>query len=530
VTNLSIPLARLFVGAMLALLALPSFALAEEHAEAPQPNAAAPSAEAKPSPEPSADAKQAADLLPPTVTTQHTLKLGATTLSYTAEAGGLPLHDEHGKTTASIFYVAYTREPKDPKRPVTFVFNGGPGAASAYLNLGAIGPRGVETTAKGELLGPPPRLIDNDSTWLDLTDLVFVDPVGTGYSRATDPKDEDKFWGVTQDTDALADFVRLQLIKSGRMVSPVYLAGESYGGFRAASLTHVLQKTGVVSPSGIILISPALEFSLLNGEDYDPLTWALPLPSFAAVSLEQNGVTGRDALGSALKDAERYALSDYLVALASGNKAGGNEASKTVAKLTGLPLDLVERQNARIAPYLFIKEFDRAHGQVLSRYDGSVSGPDPNPASSSPNGPDPVLDSTAPLWTSAFVAYAQDELNFKTDASYRLLNREVRNKWDFGTSPTHQGYAGVLDEIEEARALNPQLEVLIASGYTDLITPYLVPTYLVSQLPPLAGARPITLKNYAGGHMLYLRPDSRRDLRRDIEPIYGLKGKPTPEG
>ena len=201
-----------------------------------------------------------------------------------------------------------------------------------------------------------------------------------------------------------------------------------------------------------------------------------------------------------------------------------------MAKLTGLPLDLVERQNARIAPYLFIKEFDRAHGQVLSRYDGSVSGPDPNPESSSPNGPDPVLDSTAPLWTSAFVAYAQDELNFKTDASYRLLNREVRNKWDFGTSPTHQGYAGVLDEIEEARALNPRLEVLIASGYTDLITPYLVPTYLVSQLPPLAGARPITVKNYAGGHMLYLRPDSRRDLRRDIEPIYGLKGKPTPEG
>ncbi|HEY8264497.1 MAG TPA: peptidase S10, partial [Methyloceanibacter sp.] len=220
------------------------------------------------------------------------------------------------------------------------------------------------------------------------------------------------------------------------------------------------------------------------------------------------------------------ALTDYLVALASGNAQGGKEASKTVAKLTGLPLDLVEQQNARITPHLFMKEFDRTHGKVLSRYDGSVSGPDPNPASAWPNGPDPVLDATAPLWAAAFVSYADSELNFKTDTSYKLLNREIRNKWDFGMSSTRQGYAGVIDDIQEARAANPNLAVVIASGYTDLITPYFVHSYLVAQLPELHGARPIELQNYAGGHMLYTRPDSRRDLRKDVEAVYRAPAKP----
>jgi carboxypeptidase C (cathepsin A) len=512
---------------LLALVVVLPGAFAEDHTQSSAPQASEaqsappetkPSAEAKPAPE----AKP--ELPPPSVITQHTIKLGNETVSYTAEIGALPLRDAEGVVTANIYYVAYTRDPKDAKRPISFVFNGGPGAASAYLNLGALGPRIVDTTANGELLGPPPRLIDNDQTWLGFTDLVFIDPVGTGFSRAT--KNEDKFYGIKQDTEALSEFVRLFLVKSGRMISPVYFVGESYGGFRAANLIHSLQKEGILSPSGMILISPALEFSLLNTDDYDPLAWALPLPSLAAVNFEQKGVAGRDALAAALKEVEHYALTDYLVALASGNAQGGKEASKAVAKLTGLPLDLVEQQNARITPHLFMKEFDRTHGKVLSRYDGSVSGPDPNPASAWPNGPDPVLDATAPLWTAAFVSYADSELNFKTDTSYKLLNREIRNKWDFGMSSTRQGYAGVIDDIQEARAANPNLAVVIASGYTDLITPYFVHSYLVAQLPELHGARPIQLQNYAGGHMLYTRPDSRRDLRKDVEAVYRAPAKP----
>ena len=286
------------------------------------------------------------------------------------------------------------------------------------------------------------------------------------------------------------------------------------------SLARALQKSGANSPSGIILISPVLEFSLLYGEDYDPLSWALGLPSLAAVNLESKGVTTRAALASGLKEAETYALSDYLVELASGAEAGGKAASGTVSRLTGLPLDVVERRQARISPSFFIKEFDRTNSQVLSRYDGSVSAPDPNPTSSWANGPDPVLDATVPLWTAAFVQYAGSELGYKTDATYRLLNRDARTKWDFGTSPTRQGYAGVIDEVQEARSANPSLEVLIATGYTDLITPYLASSFLVSQLPSLPRAVPIKVETYAGGHMLYLRPDSREALKQDAKGMY----------
>lgn len=520
------------LGACLLMLASLAPAPAEDAAQATATEvsqASAPSGKEAEAPAKS-EHEAAPDLLPPTSLTHHTITISGETIRYAATAGTLPVRDEQGKPLASIFYVAYAREPGDIKRPVTFVFNGGPGAASAYLHLGALGPKAIEVSAKGEVQGPPPRLVDNDSNWLDFTDLVFVDPVGTGYSRAADGKDERDFFGIAHDTEYLADFIRTYLIDNGRMSSPVFLTGESYGGFRAATITRDLQKKGGVSPSGLVLISPALEFALLNGEDYDPLSWALLLPSYAAVNLESKGVTGREALAAALKDAEHYALSDYLVDLAAGAEDGGKLASGKVAELTGLPAEVVEQHLARIEPPVFIKEFDRSHGQVLSRYDGSVGGPDPNPSSTWPRGPDPVLDSTVPLWTAAFIQYAQDELAYKTEATYRLLNRDVRSKWDFGTSPTRQGYAGVIDDIQDARAANRSLGVLIAAGYTDLITPYLAPSYLVNQLPPLQGATPITVEDYAGGHMLYLRPDSRRALKQDAEAMYEKVLKSQPQG
>jgi carboxypeptidase C (cathepsin A) len=509
--------------ALAILLVLPFAANAEDAGHAPA------TTEQSTQAAPADQAETAEREIPPSVT-EHHASLDGIDVAYSAKAGTLKLRDAQDKAKASIFYVAYTREPEDTRRPVTFVFNGGPGAASAYLHLGAIGPKAIDVNDKGEIAGPPPRLVPNDASWLDFTDLVFVDPVGTGYSRAAAGKDESDFFGVEKDTDALAEFIRLYLIDAGRMASPVFIAGESYGGFRAATITRALQKTGGISPSGIVLISPALEFALLHGEDYEPLSWALSLPSYAAVNLESKGTTGRDALASALKDVEHYALSDYLVALASGTAQGGETASETVAKLTGLPADVVRRNFARIPTWVFIKEFDRAHGQVLSRYDGSVSGPDPNPTSSSPRGPDPVLDATVPLWTSAFVQYAQDELGYKTEAPYNLLNRDVRPKWDFGTSPTRQGYAGAVEDIQDARAANRALEVFIAGGFTDLITPYLSAEYLVKQLPPLVGASPITVETYAGGHMLYLRPDTRRLLKKDVEAMYERALKSSPQG
>lgn len=254
------------IGALVALLALPTGALAEDTIHAPQTGAAAgePSPQAK-----SNDGEVAAAPLTPVSVTHHSITLAGADVPYSAKIGTLPLRDAQGKSLANIFYVAYVREPQETKRPITFVFNGGPGAASAYLHLGAIGPKTVEVNAKGELLGPPPRLVANDASWLDFTDLVFVDPVGTGYSRASGGKAEGDYWGVEQDTESLADFIRLYLIDAGRMGSPVFLTGESYGGFRAATITRALQKTGGISPSGLVLISPALEFALLHGEDYE---------------------------------------------------------------------------------------------------------------------------------------------------------------------------------------------------------------------------------------------------------------------
>lgn len=467
-----------------------------------------------------AEAAPAEPRLPPDVTTHHMLKQDGQEIPYTAVAGTIQPHGSDGKAIAEIFYTAYETEPTDAERPVTFVFNGGPGAASTYLHLGAMGPKVVDTTEEGALTGPPSRLIPNDASWLEFTDLVFVDPVGTGYSCATGSKSGKDFWGVDQDAESLAEFIRLYLTQANRMGSPVFLAGESYGGFRVAVVTRELQRKGSVSPSGLVLISPALEFSILRGEDFDPLPWALALPSYAAVKLESEGTTTREGLAAGLEDVERYAMTDYLVALASGIQKGGEAASAKVAELTGLPLEKVQRHFARVPQSLFVKEFDRDGGQVLSLYDGSVGGPDPHPSSAWPRGPDPVLDATVPLWSSAFVRYVSEDLRYKTDENFELLNRKISGRWDYGTSPTKQGYAGVMDDIQDARAANRNLEVLIVSGYTDLITPYSVPPYLVAQLPPLKGAKPIEVRNYAGGHMLYLRAPSRRELKQDAQAMY----------
>ncbi|SEP78734.1 Carboxypeptidase C (cathepsin A) [Faunimonas pinastri] len=481
-------------------------------------------------------------LLPEASTTQHSIALPTGSLSYTAKAGTLPLRDGSGETKAQIFYIAYTADadakpvaaatgggangpaPAQPAaraatRPITFVFNGGPGAASAYLNLGAIGPRRLVFAANGEIAPPPSKLEDNPDTWLVMTDLVFIDPVGTGYSRGADPEDEKNFWGVKQDADAMAAFIRLYLAQSGRMTSPVFLAGESYGGFRAALLADRLQGDSGIAPSGVVMISPALEFSFLDSDPLRPLSTAMYLPAMAATNLEKQGVHGREALAARMGDIERFALGDYLVGLVAGYRMS-DDMDRRVADLIGLPLDVVQRQFGRVSPSVFVKEFDRKDGRVLSRYDGTVSGPDDDPADPHPRAPDAILDRSVPAWTSAFVGYVRDELGYRTDISFRLLNREIAGKWDYGTSEHDQGYAGVMDNLQRARALNPAMRVMIAQGYTDLVTPYLTTRYLIDHVPPVAGAAPVELKLYEGGHMLYTRPDSRRALSEDAAALY----------
>lgn len=461
-------------------------------------------------------------LLPPPQVTSHSITVAGRKLDYQAKAGTLSLLSGKAEVTAEIFYVAYTqRAPADAAegspRPITFVFNGGPGAASAYLHLGALGPRVITTGADGEFLPSPQKLVDNPDSWLDMTDLVFVDPVGTGYSREAPGQNTHDFWGVNQDASSIGAFIRLYLAQNGRTGSPLFLAGESYGGFRAALLARTLQEDIGVSPNGIVLISPALEFMLVQPDEFEPLHWALELPSLAAVRLRAEGVGG-DALREKLAEVEHYALGGYLTAIASGLEQGGRMASQHVADITGLPLDLVQRNFARIPTGLFAREFARAGGKVLSPYDGTIGTADIAPESARITGPDPVLDRSVPALTSAFVGYARDELNYHTDVSYRLLNGEVSGNWDYGTS--RQGYAGVMNDLQRARSLNPALGVVIVNGYTDLVTPYLASRYLVNQIPSLAGAKPIRLDVIEGGHMMYFRPDGRRALKEAASELY----------
>jgi carboxypeptidase C (cathepsin A) len=460
-----------------------------------------------------ADRAELTRQFPPDAVSRRELVRGERRLPYTATAGSLPLTNAKGEVTANIFSTAYTLDDRSADRPITFVFNGGPGAASAYLHLGALGPRVVNFTADGAAAVQPPTLADNPDTWLDFTDLVFVDPVATGYSRSAPASEEgDKaFFGVAKDADAMADFVRLYLTRAGRSLAPVFLVGESYGGLRAALLADRLSSGGV-PVKGAVLVSPALELSLLRGNAYALLPVALALPSIAATHLEKkDGVEGSLA---SLREVEQFARTRYLLHMAAGLKADP-EIDKALAGYTGLARDVINRNYSRVSVHTFTREYEKDGERVLSRYDATVGAPVPRRGEVRF---DPILDRSVTVLGPAFMQYARTELGYRTDLEYRLLNREVSGRWDFGAG--RQGYAGAVAELQKARARNPTLGVLITHGYTDLVTPYAVSQYLVDQLAPIDGARAIELKVYRGGHMMYLRPASRRALSEDARAFY----------
>src|SRR5579872_1267607 len=465
---------------------------------------------------PSALAETPSLHLPPDAVTHHEMAEGATTLAYTATAGSLPLTKAKGEKEAEIFYVAFIRDGvvDSTTRPITYAFNGGPGAASAYLDIGALGPRVLDFGPAGIL---PPRLdhvVDNPDSWLPFTDLVFIDPVGTGYSRVEgEPGDAKKFWEVDHDLAAFAQIIRLHLTRSDRLTSPIYLVGESYGGFRAARLAHLLANEQGISPAGVVLISPVLEFRLMSGDELDLLPWALRLPSYAAVRLEAEGTLTPEAL----REAEQFALGPYLTGLA----AHPDEALYAeVARLTGLPLAEVARLRGRVPLGAYVKEARGATHQLLSRYDGSVMSPDPDPHAGRSEG-DPLLQGSVAPFTRGFVAYARDELQFKTDRAFEVLSGEVNRHWDWRESEGDpRTTLGASEALRRALAFHPHLKVMIAHGLTDLQTPYMMSRYVAAHLPETEESR-VLLKLYPGGHMMYLRSPSRRLLHDDAMSFYG---------
>ena len=353
-------------------------------------------------PAPPAERIDTTRLFPPDAVSQHALALGTKRLSYSTTAGTLPLLGAKGDVTAHIFFVAYTLDEKSADRPITFVFNGGPGAASAFLHLGALGPRIIGFSANGAAAVMPVALSDNPDTWLDFTDLIFVDPVATGYSRsAAGTEEADKaFFGVEKDADAMADFVRLTLARAGRMLSPIFLAGESYGGFRVALLADRLIGSGI-GVRGVSMISPALEFSLLRGNPYVPLPLALVLPSIAATHLERRD--GAQGPLDILPEVERFARTDYLVHLAAGAKRDAR-MDQVLARYTGLTEDTIRSHLSRVSTRTFTHEYEKRGDIVLSRYDGTVMAPVPLRGDIRF---DPILDGAVTVLTPAFTQYAR---------------------------------------------------------------------------------------------------------------------------
>jgi carboxypeptidase C (cathepsin A) len=454
-------------------------------------------------------------LLPGDSVTQHTIEIAGGKLDYTATAGTFSLYDQTGERSAAIYYTAYVAKGASPNRPLTFVFNGGPGAASAFLNLGLVGPR-IAEFALASHDGSVAKLQDNPDTWLAFTDLVLIDPVGSGWSRPAKPDGGSAFWGVRRDADSMAKTIALYVANNARSASPKYILGESYGGFRAAKVAEALQEQQGIIVSGIIMLSPLLDGALTFGSNRHALGAALQLPSLAASELERKGTFSREKLA----EAERFALTDYLSTLAGAPLQGeaAHHFYARVAALTGLPEDVVEKTHGFIRDS-YVKNLYSGEHKIVSHYDATFAAADPNPDQPSARGPDPVLDGVVRAYGGAYAAYARDELGFKTEMTYILLASDISGKWDWGEGSGRLG-ASVVDDLGSLLSLTPSFRLLIAHGYSDMVTPFAASRYVLDHLPQMGDPMRTQLKLYRGGHMLYLDPGSRHAFSVDAKAFY----------
>jgi len=472
-----------------------------------------------------ADEKPESDV-PARVVTRHAIVLGGQQLDYDALVEILPVTDAKGATTAVIDTIAYLADAASTgsARPVSFVFNGGPGAASVFLHLGALGPRIMQTPESGAVPGPPVHIVDNPATWLGFTDLVFVDPVGTGFSRGRGKEENpDKpFWDVHADIASLGTVIRLWLTRHERWSSPIFLVGESYGGFRAATMAQALPQDVGVTINGLVLISPALDLSALHQDERDLLAAGFVLPSYAA------STSALHALPSAADEAGvvHFALSDYLVGLAGlkGQPPPDDPFIAKVAEITGLPQEIVRRYRGRIPRRVFAREIRRPAGEVVSLYDATVARP-ARPEEGEGGAGDPLLQPAAAAYGAAFNAYVADDLGYRTDQPYRVLAGDVSRQWNWEGERQGDGLGRAMSSLEAALLEHPGTKVLIVNGRYDLVTPYLASRWLVDQLKiPAATRIGLQLRVYEGGHMMYMRPASRTALAKDAADLYAAPG------
>jgi carboxypeptidase C (cathepsin A) len=442
-------------------------------------------------------------------------------VDYSLTVGSLPLRDDKGKLTGEVVYTAYTVPGRDSvSRPVTFCFNGGPGAASAYLNLGVLGPRRLHFDGKADYASKPPMLEDNPGSWLDFTDLVFIDPIGTGYSRSRLGEEDTKktFLSAESDIHYLSDVVNRWLTQNNRQPSPKYLLGESYGGYRVARMAAYLQTIAGVGVSGITIVSGYLDPPLTAGKDgLSPFKWAVDLPSMAAAAKEKRG---EPITPESMAPIERYARTAFITDFLAGPQDGAatDRLSAEVARLTGLDPTLVRRLDGRVRPQLFIRELHRDEGEVGSFYEPNLKSPDPFPEEEQGNYIDPELGFTAPF-QAAMVDLVNNGVGWRIDAPYNLNNYDVSMKFQRDDQDTP------VRDLRKAVANDPTMAVTIAHGWNDLACPYFVSKLLLAQMPTFGVKNRIALHVYPGGHMFYIRPASATAFRHDAIASYGIAAR-----
>lgn len=538
---------RLAVSAILPLAIL-NIALAVAEAQTPQPRPAIPlapvptppPATSEPaagpaslttSPAPSAAVAAAAAQqfpAPPAVEriskTEHAIVAAGQTIRYTATAGTLVLKREDEKPLASIFFVAYTRNDiaDKSKWPVTFTFNGGPGSSSVWLHMGALGPkRVVMANPEGEQPAPPYRLADNDDTALSFTDLVFIDPVTTGFSRHAPGENPAQFHGVQGDLDSVADFIRLYTTRFERWTSPKFLAGESYGTTRAAGMSQVLLERGIYL-NGITLLSSVLNFQTVNFTPGNDLPYIVFLPTYTAAAWYHKKLPAdlSGGLQTAIDESRRFAGNEYALALMKGAGIAPQERSDIaarLARLTGLSQRFIEESNLRVSMSRFSKELLRDQNRTIGRYDSRLKGIDLDAAGERAEY-DPSYAAVQGVYTATFNAYVREELKFATDLPYEILTSKVR-PWNY--SQFQNQYLNVAEPMRRALTENPAMHVLVGAGYYDLATPFFAAEYTVNHLeldPTLRGH--VGIYYCDAGHMLYMKKACLDSFHQAMSTMY----------
>ena len=449
----------------------------------------------------------------------HEMELEDKSVSYVSRAGVIPLKDDEGETRAEVYFTAYVREGVDDtsRRPLTFAFNGGPGSSSIWLHMGALGPKRVVMKPEGWMPAPPYRAARNSATWLAFTDLVFIDPVGTGFSRAATEKGNKDFLGFKGDIESVGEFIRLYLSRYSRWSSPLFLAGESYGTTRAAGLAEHLFGHGVAF-NGVVLISTALDLRPIFFGDADDLPYQLFVPTYTATAWYHGklepALQDRD-LDGLLREVEEWAEGELTVALMKGDRLGEDERSRVAWKLaryTGLEPDYVAGSNLRVDGGRFRKELLRGERRSVGRLDSRFRGIEPLEVSERPEF-DPSMTAITPPYTAVFNDYVRRELGVETDMHYSvMMDRELRKKWEWekGKLPSTG------EKLRVAMAVNPHMRVLVAQGHYDLATPQLATKYMLSHMGLDPEVRPnLQMRYYPAGHMFYLDEESLTAFGRD---------------